>query len=291
MPAFSRFRQAAPTTQNRERPPLDKIVVLIPTYNERENLPLIVRRIRAAVPQCDVLVLEDNSPDGTGEVADALAAQDDHIQVLHRAGKEGLGKAYLAGFDWALERGYDAVVEIDADGSHRPEHLPALLAAAENADVVIGSRWVPGGSVVNWPAHRKALSVYGNLYISILLGMPVRDATAGFRVYRTDALRDMGLDQVESHGYSFQTDLTWKAVKAGLRIVEVPIMFVEREIGDSKMSGDIFRESLVLVTSWGVKYRAQQLADLARRAKRRGRSPGDGSGSEGPRGRWHSLEP
>lgn len=271
MPAFARFRQAAPVTPDRVRPPLDKVVVLIPTYNERENLPIITRRIRESVPQCDVLVLEDNSPDGTGEVADGLAAEDPRIQVLHREVKEGLGKAYLAGFEWALERGYDAVVEIDADGSHRPEHLPALLAAAEDADVVIGSRWVPGGSVVNWPAHRKALSVYGNRYISVLLGMPVRDATAGFRVYRTDALRVMGLDQVESHGYCFQTDLTWKAVKAGLTIVEVPIMFVEREIGDSKMSGDIFRESLLNVTSWGVKYRAQQARNLVRRAAARRR--------------------
>lgn len=279
MPAFSRDRQAVASPARRERPPLAKVVVLVPTYNERENLPLIVGRIRAAVPQCDVLVLEDNSPDGTGEVADALAAGDERIRVLHREGKEGLGKAYLASFEWALERGYDAVVQIDADGSHRPEHLPALLAAAENADVVIGSRWVPGGSVVNWPAHRKALSVYGNLYISILLGMPVRDATAGYRVYRTDALRVMGLGQVESHGYCFQTDLTWKAVKADLKIVEVPIMFVEREIGDSKMSGDIFRESLLNVTSWGVTYRARQAADLARRLRARRRA-----------GRWQSLD-
>ncbi|QQS00550.1 MAG: polyprenol monophosphomannose synthase [Austwickia sp.] len=279
MPTFSRFRQATPSMPEWDRAPLAKIVVLIPTYNERENLPLITERIRASVPQCDVLILEDNSPDGTGEVADKLAAKDEKIQVLHRAGKDGLGKAYLAGFEWALERGYDAVVEIDADGSHRPEHLPALLAAAENADVVIGSRWVPGGSVVNWPAHRKALSVYGNLYISVLLGMPVRDATAGYRVYRTDALRIMGLDQVESHGYCFQTDLTWKAVKAGLKIVEVPITFVEREIGDSKMSGDIFRESLLNVTSWGVKYRARQARDFARKVAAGRRE-----------GRWQSLD-
>ncbi|MCA0435516.1 MAG: polyprenol monophosphomannose synthase [Actinobacteria bacterium] len=295
MPAFSRFRQASPSRPDRDRPPLERVVVLIPTYNERENLPLIAARIRAAVPECDVLVLEDNSPDGTGEVADRLAAEDPKIQVLHRAGKEGLGKAYLAGFEWALERGYDAVVEIDADGSHRPEHLPALLAAAENADVVIGSRWVPGGSVVNWPAHRKALSVYGNLYISVLLGMPVRDATAGFRVYRTEALRAMGLERVESHGYCFQTDLTWKAVKAGLRIVEVPIMFVEREIGDSKMSGDIFRESLLNVTSWGVKYRAEQARSWLRRTSHpaSASASGDPAGPRrrrGRRGRWQSLD-
>lgn len=268
MPAFSRFRQASPSRPDRDRPPLERVVVLIPTYNERENLPLIAARIRAAVPECDVLVLEDNSPDGTGEVADRLAAEDPKIQVLHRAGKEGLGKAYLAGFEWALERGYDAVVEIDADGSHRPEHLPALLAAAENADVVIGSRWVPGGSVVNWPAHRKALSVYGNLYISVLLGMPVRDATAGFRVYRTEALRAMGLERVESHGYCFQTDLTWKAVRAGLTVVEVPISFVEREVGYSKMDKDVFSEALVKVAQWGTRHRAQQVASAARNVRR-----------------------
>lgn len=274
MPAFSRFRQSSAHTPEPSRPPLEKVAILIPTYNERENLPRIVSRIRAAVPQCDLLVLEDNSPDGTGEVADELAAADEKIQVLHRKGKEGLGKAYLAGFEWAIERGYDAVVEIDADGSHRPEHLPALLAAAERADVVIGSRWVPGGSVVNWPAHRKALSVYGNLYISVLLGMGVRDATAGFRVYRTSALRAMGIENVESHGYFFQTDLTWRAKQAGLTIVEVPITFVEREIGDSKMSGDIFRESLVGVTKRGFAFRAGQVKDLAGRVRG---------------GRWHSL--
>ncbi|MBW3084348.1 Undecaprenyl-phosphate mannosyltransferase [Austwickia sp. TVS 96-490-7B] len=270
MPVFNRLRQVNPQIEDRERHPLNRVLILIPTYNERENLPLIAQRIREAAPQCDILVLEDNSPDGTGEVADQLAAADDKIQVMHRKGKEGLGKAYLAGFEWAMEHGYDAVVEIDADGSHRPEHLPALLAAAENADVVIGSRWVPGGSVVNWPAHRKALSVYGNLYISVLLGMPVRDATAGFRVYRTDALRMMGIENVESHGYFFQTDLTWRAAQAKLKIVEVPITFVEREIGDSKMSGDIFRESLIGVTKRGLAFRAGQAKDAVSRVREGG---------------------
>ncbi len=263
MPAFRRSRQqAAPEL---ERPPLDHVLILIPTYNERANLPTTLERIRCAVPAADVLVIDDNSPDGTGEVADEIAARDSQVSVLHRHGKEGLGKAYLAGFHWGLERGYDALIEIDADGSHRPEHLPTLLAAAENADVVIGSRWIPGGSVVNWPWHRKALSVGGNAYISVLLGMPVRDATAGFRVYRADALRRIGLDHVESHGYCFQTDLTWKAVKSSLKIVEVPITFVEREVGDSKMTKDIVRESLVNVTGWGVKYRAGQVKSLAQR--------------------------
>jgi len=255
------------------RPPLTRVAVLIPTYNERENLPVAVSGVRRAVPSADVVVLDDSSPDGTGEVADALAAADPQVHVIHRAGKEGLGAAYLAGFRWALEAGYDAVVEMDADGSHRPEHLPALLAAAEHADAVIGSRWVRGGKVVNWPLHRKALSVGGNLYVKVLLGMPVNDATAGFRVYRADALRRMGLEDVASQGYCFQTDLTWRAVKRGLTVVEVPITFVEREVGASKMSPDIMSESLRRITGWGVRHRLAQARALV-----------------GPRPeRWHDL--
>lgn len=244
------------------RPPLRRVAVLIPTYNERDTLPVLLRRLREVVPDVDVAVLDDNSPDGTGQVADRLAASDEQVHVIHRAGKEGLGAAYLAGFRWALAEGYDAVVEMDADGSHRPEHLPALLAAAADADVVIGSRWVRGGSVVNWPLHRKALSVGGNLYVKLLLGMPVNDATAGYRVYRADALRAMGLQDVASQGYCFQTDLTWRAVRTGLRVVEVPITFVEREVGTSKMSRDVMTESLRRITGWGVRHRARQLRAL-----------------------------
>ncbi|HYO86525.1 MAG TPA: polyprenol monophosphomannose synthase [Dermatophilaceae bacterium] len=236
-------------------PRLCRVLVLMPTYNERDNLPDLVRRVRAATPEVDILVLDDNSPDGTGAVADELAAHDARVWALHRAGKEGLGKAYLDGFRWGLDRGYDALVEMDADGSHRPEHLPQLLAAARNADVVIGSRWVPGGEVINWPAHRKALSLGGNLYIRVLLGVTVRDATAGYRVYRASALRSLDLAAVQSHGYCFQVDLTWKAVRAGLRVVEVPISFVERQVGDSKMSGSIIAESMLNVTGWGVRHR------------------------------------
>jgi dolichol-phosphate mannosyltransferase len=250
------------------RPPLRRVAVLIPTYNERDTLPTAVHGVRTAVPDADVVVLDDNSPDGTGAVADRLAADDPKVRVIHRPGKEGLGAAYLAGFRWALERGYDAVVEMDADGSHRPEHLPELLAAAADADAVIGSRWVPGGRVVNWPLHRKALSVGGNVYVKVLLGMPVNDATAGFRVYRADALRTMGLEDVASQGYCFQTDLTWRAVRAGLRVVEVPITFVEREVGASKMSRDIMTESLRRITGWGVQYRARQARELVRRPER-----------------------
>ncbi|HEY7721207.1 MAG TPA: polyprenol monophosphomannose synthase [Pedococcus sp.] len=246
-------------------PTIGRVLVCIPTYNERENLPPVVARVRAAVPDADVLVLDDNSPDGTGDVADDLAAGDDAVRVLHRAGKEGLGAAYLAGFAWALERGYDAIVEMDADGSHQPEQLPSLLAALEHADLVIGSRWVHGGSVVNWPLHRKALSVGGNLYTRVLLGMGVNDATAGYRAYRAAALREIGLQDVASQGYCFQVDLTNRAVRRGLRVTEVPITFVEREIGDSKMSGDIMRESLQRITRWGLQHRVTQVRSLRHR--------------------------
>ena len=198
------------------RGPVGRVVVLIPTYNERENLPRIVSRLRDAVPQADVLVLDDSSPDGTGAVADELARTDPSVHVLHRRSKEGLGAAYLAGFGWALERGYDALVEMDADGSHRPEQLPSLLAALEDADVVLGSRWVPGGTVVNWPLHRKVLSVGGNVYTRVMLGMPVGDATGGYRVYRAAALKEMDLHDVASQGYCFQVDLVWRAVRRGL---------------------------------------------------------------------------
>lgn len=243
--------------------------MLIPTYNERENLAMIVQRVRAAVPTADVLVLDDNSPDGTGQLADDLAAADPQVRVLHRQGKEGLGKAYLAGFQVGLDDGYDALVEIDADGSHRPEHLPQMLAALADADVVIGSRWVPGGEVVNWPLHRKALSVGANAYIRFMLGMPVRDATAGYRIYRAQALRTIELHDVESHGYCFQTDLTWQAIRAGLQVVEVPISFVEREAGASKMDKDVFVEALLKVGQWGTRHRADQLSALAKRWRRR----------------------
>ncbi|MDF2145623.1 polyprenol monophosphomannose synthase [Knoellia sp. p5-6-4] len=244
------------------RGPVTRVLVCIPTYNERDNLPTVVRRVRESVPDADVLVLDDNSPDGTGKVADELADDDARVHVLHRAGKEGLGAAYLAGFAWGLGRDYDAIVEMDADGSHQPEQLPELLSALGDADLVIGSRWVPGGSVRNWPLHRKALSVGGNLYTRVLLGMGVNDATAGFRAYRTSALRAIGLTDVASQGYCFQVDLTNRAVRRGLRVVEVPITFVEREIGDSKMSRDIMRESLQRITVWGLEHRARQLRSL-----------------------------
>lgn len=228
-------------------------VVLIPTYNERENLPLILRRLHAAVPEIHALVIDDNSPDGTGTLADEIAAADSRVQVLHRSGKQGLGQAYLAGFRWAIDNGYDAVVEMDADGSHQPEELGRLLAAAEHADLVIGSRWVQGGSVVNWPRYRKAISVAGNLYTRVMLGMGVHDATGGYRVYRTSVLPGLDLDSVDSVGYGFQVDMTWRAVNRGLTVVEVPIEFHERELGESKMSGAIVGEAMLSVTKWGAE--------------------------------------
>jgi glycosyltransferase involved in cell wall biosynthesis len=242
-----------------------RVLVIIPTYNERENLESIVARVRAATPDVDILVADDNSPDGTGAIADELAATDESVHVLHRAGKQGLGAAYLAGFSWGLERGYDVLVEMDADGSHQPEQLPRLLEATGRADVVLGSRWVPGGRVENWPAHRMILSRGGNTYTRMALGIPLRDATGGYRAFRRSALEALDLHDVASQGYCFQVDLAWRAVQRGLRVVEVPITFVERVRGDSKMSGSIVRESLTRVTVWGLRHRGEQLAALARR--------------------------
>jgi dolichol-phosphate mannosyltransferase len=246
---------------------LDRVLVVIPTYDERENIEPIVTRVRAATPNVDILVADDGSPDGTGEIADRLAAEDPRVTVLHRRSKDGLGAAYLAGFAWAREQGYDVVVEMDADGSHQPEQLPRLLEALRGADVVLGSRWVPGGRVENWPAHRLLMSRGGNLYTRLALGIPLHDATGGFRAFRMTALDRLDLATVASQGYCFQVDLAWRAVQRGLRVVEVPITFVERVRGDSKMSGSIVRESLVRVTEWGARHRLEQVRGLARRGR------------------------
>jgi dolichol-phosphate mannosyltransferase len=235
---------------------------VVPTYNEAENLPLIVDRLRRAVPGVEVLVVDDNSPDGTGRIADGLAAADEQVHVLHRTGKQGLGAAYVAGFGWAREQGFDAVVEMDADGSHAPEELHHLLDALRHADVVLGSRWVPGGTVWNWPAHRLLLSRGGNLYTRLALGMPVRDATGGYRAYRMPALDKMDLESVSSQGYCFQVDLAWRAHRLGLRVAEVPITFVERERGASKMSPAIVGEAMWRVAVWGVRQRRDALRRL-----------------------------
>ncbi|GAA1797807.1 polyprenol monophosphomannose synthase [Planosporangium flavigriseum] len=236
-------------------PGVGRVLVVIPTYNESDNIRVIVDRVRRAAPAVDVLIADDNSPDGTGAIADELAAADPQIHVLHRPGKQGLGAAYIAGFGWARERGYDAVVEMDADGSHAPEELPRLLDAGRDADVVIGSRWVRGGKVINWPVRRLVLSRGASLYTRMAMGYPVRDATAGYRVYRMPVLDKLELDQVASQGYCFQIDLGWRAYRHGFRIVEVPITFAERERGASKMSSTIVREALVRVTVWGAQAR------------------------------------
>ncbi|MFN8170065.1 MAG: polyprenol monophosphomannose synthase [Candidatus Nanopelagicales bacterium] len=253
---------------------LGRIVVIIPTYNERENLERIVGRVRASVPEAHVLVADDNSPDGTGAIADGLASADDHVHVMHRRGKEGLGAAYLAGFDWALTEGYDVVVEMDADGSHQPEQLPRLLAALRDADLVLGSRWVPGGSVVNWPKSRELLSRGGSLYTRLMLGVPMKDATGGYRAFRADTLRTLDLTGVESAGYCFQVELGWRAVQAGLRVREVPIEFVERELGDSKMDQKIVAEALWRVTVWGAQDKGRKARRLLASSRSRGSDRG-----------------
>ncbi len=241
------------TETDRPGGPLGRVAVIVPTYNERANLEQIASRLRTAVPDADLLVVDDNSPDGTGEAADKLAAGDARIHVLHRPAKAGLGSAYIAGFRWALERGYGVLVEIDADGSHQPQELPALLAALEaGADLVIGSRYVPGGTVLNWPKSREVLSRGGNTYARVMLGIKVRDATGGYRAFRATALRQIGLDKVESQGYCFQIDLALRVIRAGLTVVEVPITFVERTQGASKMSRAVVAEALWRVTQWGI---------------------------------------
>lgn len=248
--------------------PLGRVVMVIPTYNEAGNISWIVERLRAAQPEVDVMIVDDNSPDGTGQLADDLAATDPQVSVLHRTEKAGLGAAYLHGFAVALERGYDVIGEMDADGSHQPEQLERLLTAIRNADLVIGSRWIPGGSVVNWPKSREFLSRGGNLYVRLLLGLRVGDATAGFRLFRRGTLEAIDLASVQSTGYVFQTDLAHRVANAGLRIVEVPIEFVERVRGDSKMSGAVATESLKRITVWGLQERRDQVKRAI--ARRRG---------------------
>lgn len=255
---------------------LGKILIIIPTYNEADNIARITARVHQAVPEAHVLVADDNSPDGTGRIADDIASGDDRVFVLHRLGKEGLAAAYMAGFAWGLERDYDVLIEMDADGSHRPEQLPALLDALRSADLVLGSRWVPGGEVVNWPKSREWLSRGGNLYTRMALGVPLSDATGGYRVFRAATLRALHLDDVASQGYCFQVDMARRAVQAGMRVVEVPISFEERQFGTSKMSGKIVREALWRVTVWGVQERTGQARNALRdrraaRATRRAR--------------------
>lgn len=238
---------------------LGRVVMVVPTYNESDNIEWIVERLRRAQPGVDVLIVDDGSPDGTGAIADRLAAGDPAVSVLHRTEKAGLGAAYLHGFDVALRAGYDVIGEMDADGSHQPEQLQRLLDALRTADLVIGSRYVPGGSVVNWPVQRLLLSRGGNLYVRLLLGLKVKDATAGFRLFRRTTLEAIDLASVLSTGYVFQTDLAYRTVTRGLTVTEVPIEFVERVRGDSKMSGQVATESLKKITRWGLSERRAQL--------------------------------
>lgn len=227
-------------------------LVIMPTYNEIANLKHSVQDLFQHNANVDLLIVDDNSPDGTGNLADQLAAEDKRINVLHRKEKLGLGPAYLAGFDFAFERNYPFVIEMDADGSHRAIDLPRLIAASEKSDLVIGSRWVSGGQVQNWPAHRKAISKIGNLYTRVMLRTRVRDMTAGYRIYRTDLLKRLDLNSIASHGYSFQVEMAWRSIQLKANVVEVPIIFIEREQGVSKMTGSIVGEALWLVTKWGI---------------------------------------
>ncbi len=234
------------TESNRRR-----AVVCLPTYDERDNLEPITRAILAATPEVDVLVIDDSSPDGTGELADRLAAAEPRVQVLHRAGKEGLGKAYLAGFAWALERGYELVLEMDADFSHNPKYLPRMLELAREADLVLGSRNVEGGGTVNWGIGRKVLSRGGSLYARTILGVPVRDLTGGFKCFRRQVLEAIDLPSVECSGYAFQIELTYRALRKGFRVVETPIVFEDRRVGQSKMSRRIVLEAISKV--WSIR--------------------------------------
>jgi dolichol-phosphate mannosyltransferase len=244
--------------------PSERTLVIIPTYNERENLPSIVRRVHESCPGVHVLVVDDGSPDGTGDLADELALADpDRVHVMHRTTKDGLGAAYLAGFAWGLGRQYSVLVEMDADGSHAPEQLHRLLEALDRgADVAIGSRYVPGGEVRNWPRRREMLSKTANWYARLLLGVDVHDITAGYRAYRREVLEKIDLSAVDSKGYGFQVDLTWRSINNGFTVAEVPITFAEREYGESKMDGSTIREAIVKVAQWGIRGRMNRARGL-----------------------------
>lgn len=223
-------------------------LILIPTYNERENLPVIVKQVRSVAPSAEVLVIDDNSPDGTGKLADECAVADSKIHVLHRAGKQGLGRAYVAGFEWGLKNGFDALIQMDADFSHDPKYLPTMLATLESgADVAIGSRYVAGGGTVNWGPTRKIVSRGGSLYSRLILGAPIRDFTGGFNGWKGAVLRALDLSALRSDGYSFQIELKYRAFKAGFTLKEFPIVFADRKVGQSKMSPRIVFEALARV--------------------------------------------
>jgi dolichol-phosphate mannosyltransferase len=226
----------------------DRVLVCVPTYNERENLPELVQAVHAELPEADVLVVDDASPDGTGQLADELAARDPKLGVIHRPGKQGLGTAYLAAFARGLADGYEYLMQMDCDFSHDPKYLPSLVAAARaGADLVLGSRYVSGGGTENWGLARQLISRGGGLYARTILGVPVRDLTAGFRCFRRRVLESLPLDRVRTQGYGFQIEMTYRALQAGFKVVEVPIVFVDRRVGQSKMSGAIFVEAMAMV--------------------------------------------
>lgn len=244
---------------------LGRVLVVMPTYNEAQTLPMTLTKLLDRVSTVDVLVVDDGSPDGTGALADEMAAAYPRVSVMHRTSKDGLGAAYLAGFSWGLERGYDVICEMDADGSHRAADLPLILDELEanpNASLVLGSRWVPGGAVENWPKHREFLSRGGNTYVRVMLDLGLKDATGGFRAYRSSVLKALDFDQIQSHGYCFQVDMARSVLEHGGEIREVPITFVERTAGESKMSGNIVAEALLKVTGWGVEKRSAQFLGL-----------------------------
>ncbi len=237
----------------RLRSPPVRVVVVLPTYNEAENIVGFLRAVRQAVPDADVIVVDDNSPDGTAGLAEETASELGRIKVLHRAGKQGLGAAYRHGFTTAFDEGYDAIVSMDSDFSHDPATIPTMLQLiTDGADAVVGSRYVPGGSTVDWPLHRRLLSKWGNRYTAAVLRLPVRDCTSGFRAYRADALRAVDPASTTAEGYAFLTELVRKLIANGSKIVETPIVFRDRQFGTSKMSARIIAESMVLVTKWGL---------------------------------------
>ncbi len=232
----------------------EKVLVVIPTYNERTNLPLLIPAVLGQDPRIEVLIVDDSSPDGTGELADELAVADPRVHALHRAAKEGLGKAYIAGFKWALERGYDFVFEMDADFSHDPKFIPEFLRAAEDADLVIGSRYKAGVNVINWPMSRLLLSIGANQYARWVTGLPLADSTGGFKCFRRRVLEAISLDRVRSNGYAFQIEMSFLAWKKGFRIKEIPIVFTDRVEGQSKMNKRIVREAIWMV--WWLRLRS-----------------------------------
>jgi dolichol-phosphate mannosyltransferase len=248
-----------------------QVLVVLPTYNESENIDHVMPRIRAALPDATVLVVDDGSPDGTAEMAEKLGAELGGIEVLRRTQKSGLGSAYRAGFAWGLERGYEAFVEMDADLSHEPEALPGLVAPlSQGVDLVIGSRYVPGGSIPNWRRHRRLLSQGGNVYAAVLLGLHVTDSTSGFRAYRAEALRRIDLAAVRAEGYGFQIEMVYQVLEHGGLVTEVPIRFVDRVEGKSKMSMSIVVEALLLVTWWALQRAGRMLVGGRRRIPRAG---------------------